>query len=578
VVASNVTRADYAGSRACQPCHQEIYGEWLRSPMRNMTRPAADANIVAPFQGERFTFKRDAITFERRDGARIMRLESATDGEHLFRVTKVIGGHHREDFVGVDGASKVERVLPATFMLESGEWRYKGYSVMTPERPALKPGAVWSKTCIFCHNTEPYLLDLLGVLGPATPPYQGEVVDALLPAGRRWRYRITDEGALRRALDVETYRLGAVPPRVVPATSAEALARAVRVTRAMFGEPHLVELGIGCEMCHLGSAEHVRSPSVRPSLLPRAPFLAVDAPQPRTRASEINRACARCHQVLFTRYPWTWEGEPRSGAHPGGTHINSGEARDFLLGACASQMSCIACHDPHAPDNREKMRELDGPKGSAVCLRCHEKYASVEAQRAHTHHDPAGAGAQCLGCHMPKKNMSLDNRLGRYHRIASPTEKSKVEGDRPLECALCHADKSVAELVTTMESWWHKSYDRARLLALYGSLDARPLEATLRMGKPHEQAVALALLGDAKARAQAPEMAVQLTHPVPIVRYFAERALQAVLGAPLAIDLFQEDAQIRAQADAKLRAAGLTPMSNVSDVPVTPGRRDSEEE
>ena len=68
---------------------------------------------------------------------------------------------------------------------------------------------------------------------------------------------------------------------------------------------------------------------------------------------------------------------------------------------------------------------------------------TAEAQRAHTHHDPAGAGGRCLGCHMPQKNMSLDNRLGRYHRIASPTETAKVEGDRPLECALCHGDKPV---------------------------------------------------------------------------------------------------------------------------------------
>ena len=52
---------------------------------------------------------------------------------------------------------------------------------------------------------------------------------------------------------------------------------------------------------------------------------------------------------------------------------------------------------------------------------------------------------------MPKKNTGLGYQLTRYHRIGSPTDAARVEKDRPLECALCHADKSVASLVSTME-------------------------------------------------------------------------------------------------------------------------------
>jgi predicted CXXCH cytochrome family protein len=557
VVASNVTRDDYAGSQSCKPCHAELFADWLRSPMHNMTRPVREVALRAPFAGEQFRFKRDLLTFETHDGDRFMKLDSADTGEHLYRVTKVIGGHHREDFAGVEvkpepglpPSTGVERVLPASFMLEGAAWRYKGYSVMTPERPALRPGAVWSKTCIFCHNTEPYFSDLMGMLaGPSTPPYQGEVVDSLLPAARRWSYVVTDEAAAQRAAAREVAFLGGRP---AGGAAHDELDRAVKVTRAMFGEKNLVEVGIGCESCHGGSKEHVRAPEVRPSLVPRASFLRVEE-QTRSRAAEINHACARCHQVLFTQYPWTWEGEARKGQSPGGAHINSGEARDFLLGGCSSQMSCVACHDPHAPDNRQRMAELEGPKGTEVCLRCHEKYSSAEARRAHTHHDPAGAGAACLGCHMPKKNMSLDNRLGRYHRIASPTENAKVEGDRPLECALCHADKKVGELVSTMEKWWGKTYDRDKLRALYGSLDADPLRETIRRGKPHEQAVALLLVGEAKSRADLALLASQLTNGVPIVRYYAERALEAVLGEKLGVDLFQTNEQIRAQAEARL--------------------------
>src|SRR6185436_8762272 len=84
------------------------------------------------------------------------------------------------------------------------------------------------------------------------------------------------------------------------------------------------------------------------------------------RVQRIDRACARCHQVLFSGYAWTWEGGGRKGTAPGGSNINSGEARDFLLGGCATAMSCVDCHDPHAPDNAARMAALEGEAGDAV--------------------------------------------------------------------------------------------------------------------------------------------------------------------------------------------------------------------
>jgi predicted CXXCH cytochrome family protein len=262
--------------------------------------------------------------------------------------------------------------------------------------------------------------------------------------------------------------------------------------------------------------------------------------------------------VLFTQYPWTWEGGTRSGGAPGGGNINSGEGRDLQLGACASEMSCVTCHDPHAPDNQRRMQALEGPEGSAICVRCHPKFAGAEAVRAHTHHEPAGAGGQCLSCHMPRKNMSLENGLSRYHRIGSPNDPVRVEHDRPIECALCHADRSVAQLVSTMESWGGRRYDRAALRQLYGDLDGNVMRETLKRGKAHEQASALAVLGQAKDREAVPLLAAQLTHPIPIVRYFAVRALEAVLGRTIELDLFQDNAAIRSAAAQLLGASGLT--------------------
>jgi predicted CXXCH cytochrome family protein len=229
-------------------------------------------------------------------------------------------------------------------------------------------------------------------------------------------------------------------------------------------------------------------------------------------------------------------------------------------------MTCVDCHDPHAPDNRARMDALEGAASNRVCIRCHTKCDNVIAVEAHSHHKAGGAGAVCMSCHMPRKNMSLDTRLTRYHRIGSPTDRAKVEGDRPLECALCHQDKTVAALVEQMESWWQKRYDRAALVRLYGSLEAKPLVETLIGGRAHEQATAMGALrewalsgGRSQVRALAPLVAVQLTHPYPILRYYAFRALEAALGEAPPVELHQDNQRIRDQADAWLLRFGLLP-------------------
>ena len=532
--------------------------------MHRMTRAAGSAEIDAPFDaGASLRFKADTARLERRGAERFLRIESPR-GRALFRVTKVIGGHHREDFAGVEVPSADappaiadEQILPVSFLRASGTLRYKGYSVMLRERPYLQAGPAWSKTCIFCHNTSPYLSSLLGALvGRGGRKYQGAIVDAMLPRDRAWRYEIADSGALDDALADELRALGGA----VAATGRARIAQTIEATRDRFGEPHLVEIGIGCESCHGGARAHAADPSVKPSYAPRASFLRITPPP--TDAQATTHVCARCHQVLFSRYPWTWEGGRRN-EDAGGSHINSGEGRDFLLGGCASAMTCTACHDPHVPDGSARLRDVESIAGNGICLGCHAKYRGDDALRAHAHHDPRGEAGVCIRCHMPKKNMTLDSKLGRYHRIGSPTDPIRVLRDRPLECALCHADKSTESLVVTMETWWNKRYDRALLRALYGDLGRPNLLPTLASGKPHEQAVALFVFGQRKERAAAALIARQTVNEYPLVREYARAALDAALGRSCAIDLGTDATTIETTARACLTAAGMSAPNDV---------------
>jgi hypothetical protein len=101
-----------------------------------------------------------------------------------------------------------------------------------------------------------------------------------------------------------------------------------------------------------------------------------------------------------------------------------------------------------------------------------------------------------------------------------------------MECALCHPGASARSLVETTERWYHRSYDRPALQALYGDLDRPMLLSTLERGKPHEKAVAMDRLGEAHDRRALPLLEAELgdpaREPYPLVRQYARDAIQRI--------------------------------------------------
>jgi hypothetical protein len=255
--ASNVLAADYVGSQACASCHAQIFEAWQRAPMHRMTRDLGQTEVSAPFDGRSLQLRGDVARLELRDGKRFLAL---TQGEaaSLYRVTKVIGGRYREDFVGEEvppnqpfgKALAEQRVLPLSYLRFDGTLRYKGYSVMVKERDVLEPGLIWQRACILCHNTAPQFVALYDELyGPGAPAYQGSASNEL-PANKAFRYVIDDAAGLKAALEDELHLLGAEGE--LRGEPGHALEIAISNTRERWTEQQLVELGVGCESCHGG--------------------------------------------------------------------------------------------------------------------------------------------------------------------------------------------------------------------------------------------------------------------------------------------------------------------------------------
>ena len=104
----------------------------------------ATARMRAPFDGRIWKFKDDQARFEMQAGTRFLRIQSRRFGDHLYRITRVIGGRTREDFAGVEvtgtqsdarinGDPHNEVILPVSYFFETASFRLKGYSVMVRE-------------------------------------------------------------------------------------------------------------------------------------------------------------------------------------------------------------------------------------------------------------------------------------------------------------------------------------------------------------------------------------------------------------------------------------------------------------
>ena len=514
---SNIHATDYVGPEACGECHVKQYDRWRSHPHSRMNQDPDAHAVLGDFSARTATYGELQARFEQRGDAYFMtfhRVDGPARVRREFRVTRTGGSRFTQMYIGVqtegpepadDPIYRVERKLPYGFWITRDRWLPANYfdTDFLPDYDGdghngdavdrLFRGNRWERNCIYCHNTYPYTSRLHSGL---------ENLVGFPPDDLHLRY---DGGALSRD-ELKRRR------RLQPDT--------------------LVTLGISCESCHFGGRIHAQDKDVLPRFLPSAPDLIFPAAAAKVvqNAREtpyvIGSICAQCHAAEgVSLYP------------DGSATWNSREAPDLFGSACASELTCTDCHDPHTPSPAGGSPDREAHV--RVCTSCHDHYASETQRQAHSKH---GDAASCLDCHMPRRVQGLDAVI-RTHRISSPTDPAMLGQAAPNACNLCHLERSIDWTLEALSEHWSPVTLPEGFEVAYGDRT----RAMAQVWAQHEVPITRLVLTDALARGSQRERALPmlvklLDDPSPVNRMFALFAVEGVLERTLAAEEYEPTA------------------------------------
>ena len=499
---SNILPDDYLGPEACIECHEEKHQLWSNHSHSVMNQNPTEETVLGDFSNQRLEYAGGSILFSTKGGDYFMTLERGGAALRRYRVTRTVGSKFIQFYIGVQTEGPepkphdlydIEHKLDFGYLLKRKQWLPQMY--FDPSRTEYKRNGTlrddpfndprahpWGNNCLICHNTYPYITRLRSGY----------------PSG----FPRSDIHRTKRNTWLEQSDFPPVDIREP--------------------EKSLVTLGISCESCHFGGREHVENKQPM-AFVPTHPDLKIQ-PSGTTEGFVPDRAdpyvidgiCSQCHRAVVDRYP------------NGSATWNSAEAEDLAASACAIEALCTNCHNPH----KAGPKESGPPDGEHIraCVRCHETYQDFKVVQQHTKH-PVDADVSCLDCHMPAFNMGLD-RVVRSHTISSPTDQRMYDAGAPNACSLCHLDRSIAWVMTSLERNWGVEIEKTpELQAAYGGLGKAVGMAWLKGTNPDMRKVAAQSYGRSPLGEQAlPKLLRSLDDPIPTNRLFTLMAIEEILG------------------------------------------------
>ncbi len=467
--------AQYAGSQSCRACHADQFAKWQGSHHGLAERKPDPKLDDAAFVPTR-SFTHGTQTSETRKNGSDYELIALGFGNKItpYRVERVIGHDPLRQFL-VDGGNGRLQAMEACLDPKKNEW----FNVYGNEDR--KPGE-WG------HWTG-----------------RGMVWNQMCATCHNTR--------LRKNYDAKT--------------------DGYRTTMA--------EMSVSCESCHGPMKPHNTWQQSHPGTKG-------DPTLVKWSRDQHIENCAGCHALRgevtgdFVPGQSFWDHYRLSITDQSDTFYPDGQIRgeDYEFSSFLSSrmhnagVRCMDCHDMHS------MKTV--LPGNQLCMRCHTPGGFPNAPpimpEAHSFHQTASTGNQCVNCHMPQTVYM--QRHGRHdHGFTIPDPLLTQQFNVPNACNKCHTEKATAWALEATQKWWgpkmnRKTRTRATLIAQarQGNEEARSGLVDL-LGSdetPHWKASATLLL-DRWIDQPAVQTAVtaQLQHSHPLVRESAIRTLEPML-------------------------------------------------
>lgn len=508
---------------------------------------ATEETIGAPFAGETATYFGRQTTFLRRDG-RFLALTDGPDGVHgAFEVTHTFGVFPLRQYLVPFAGGRLQPLPWAWDMRPVNDGGQRWYHLypdvdVTHRDPLHWTGHIqnWNRQCAACHSTDPRKgHDAATNTYRTTAAAINVACEACHGPGERHVTWAREHGAT--ATGPERSSLGTTSDRGLAVTFASpfpgghwSMSPATGMSR-WEGPPRPAALTEVCAACHARRREIAASPG------PRLPFL--DHYVPDVLLPGLYHANGIIDGEVFE-----WGSFVQSRMHRAG-------------------VVCTDCHQPHG-------NALRAPK-EQVCLQCHaaDRFQSVN----HHHHQPDGAGSQCVACHMPAR-VYMGIHVRHDHGFRVPRPDQSVAFGTPNACTDCHRDRDARWAATQVSSWpgWANRKDEQWVEAIAagraGARDA-PRRLAALIGDPNTpgiaRATALSLMRTGHGLTVAVRNASRDADP--LVRISAGEA--AVRIPPLdrvgPLTLLLED-PLRA-----VRLSAVTGLAGVPDTALPPATRDA---
>lgn len=522
---------EYIGTQACGQCHQQALSDWQGSDHDLAMQIPGPATVRGDFNAARFSQHGVDSRFERRDG-RYYVTTDGPDGELTeFEIRYTFGHFPLQQYLVEQPGGRLQALgiaWDSRPLAEGGQRWFHLY----PEQD-LKPGQRlhwtgrdqnWNFMCAECHST-----GVIKGYDEAEDRYDTRWAELNVGceschgpglAHARWAQGSEAEQAAEpeRGFKVRFLERQDVEWRPVAATG-----NSVRVPQ----RESQIEIDT-CGRCHGRATRLQDDPAFGQSLL--------DSHRP----------------ALLDLDQYDVDGQMRGEVFNWGPFLQS---RMYRAG-----VTCSDCHQPHNLALRAE--------GNAVCTQCHQ--ASRFDTAAHHHHEAAGAGSQCVNCHMPTTTfMQVDARHDHGFRIPRPDLGVRL-GTRDA-CTDCHTNQDSSWAASRLEDWFPQSRHHGKHFATAFDAAARgqPQAREALLGviedagqAPIVRATALRLAQPWLDRPLAEAASALLQQPAPLLRM---AALEVLAETPTE---FRAGALLPALAD-PVRAVRLAAVAGLADLPET---------